>query len=112
MPPSPKAMQSEAKALNMLGLAMRAGQLTTGDDMVERDARAGRAAMVLLDAGASVRTQDKYRTLCERKGIPLYLLREDTLGRSIGKDNRMIAAVKKGPMAKQLMALLETAVNP
>lgn len=102
----------EKRVLGLLGLAMRAGQVTSGGDMVEREIRAGRAKFVLLDAGASQRTQERYEALCKGRGIPLYTLSADALGRSIGKDNRMVAVVKKGPLATQLATLLNEAVNP
>lgn len=100
-------MTNEARALNLLGLAMRAGQVISGDDMVEREVRAGRAELVLIDAGASHRTRDKYQTLCKGRDIPLHEVSADALGKSIGRDNRMIAAVRKGPLAKQMATLLQ-----
>lgn len=103
-------MNNESRALNLLGLAMRAGQVISGDDMAEREIRAGRAAIVLLDEGASARTRDKYEGLCQRKGITLFLLSEDSLGRSIGKDGRMVATLKKGPLARQMETLLTAAM--
>ena len=97
---------NETKMLNLLGLAMRAGQVTSGDDMSEREIRSGRAALVLLDAGASDRTRDKYVTLCQGRGIRLHEVSADALGRAIGKDGRIVAVVKKGPLAKQMATLL------
>lgn len=100
-------MTAEQRLLGLLGIAMRAGQVTSGDDMVEREARSGRAALVLLDADASDRTRDKYQSLCKGRGIPLHEVSAGALGKSIGKDNRMIVAVRKGPLAKQMATLLQ-----
>lgn len=96
----------EKRALGLLGLAMRAGQVISGDDMTERTVRGGHAALVLLDAGASARTRDKYESLCERRGVPLFIISEDALGQAIGKDGRMVAAMRRGPFTKQIEALL------
>ena len=96
----------EKRALSLLGLAMRAGQVTSGDGLTEREVRAGRAALVLLDAGVSAATRDKYVFLCASRGIRVYLVSADALGKAIGKENRMIAAVKKGPLADKMAALL------
>lgn len=103
----PCRMENEAKLLGLLGLAMRAGQVISGDDMAEREIRAGRAALALIDADASERTRDKYAALCKGRGIPLRQLSADALGRAIGRDNRRIAIVRKGPLAKQMATLLQ-----
>lgn len=80
--------------------------------MVEREIRAGRAALAFMDEAVSDRTRDRMTTLCQGRGIPLYELSADTLGRSIGKDNRMVAIVREGSLAKQLATLLHDAANP
>ncbi|MDL2318291.1 ribosomal L7Ae/L30e/S12e/Gadd45 family protein [Eubacteriales bacterium OttesenSCG-928-A19] len=105
-------MRNEHRLLGLLGLAMRAGQVVSGDDMAEREIRAGRAALALIDADASERTRDKYEALCKGRGIPLTELGADALGRSIGRDNRRIAVVRKGPLAKQMATLLQTGEQP
>lgn len=102
----------EHRALSLLGLAMRAGQVTSGDDLAEREIRAGRAALALLDEAASQRTRDKYRSLCIGKKIPLFEISADALGKSIGRENRMVAVMKKGPMANQVETLLSGRREP
>ncbi len=101
----------EAKALSLLGIAMRAGQVISGDDTVERAVRAGRVALVLLDAGASENTREKYHWACRAKALPLYEISADQLGRAIGKPGRRIAAVKRGSLAERVKALLDD-INP
>ncbi|MDR0896888.1 MAG: ribosomal L7Ae/L30e/S12e/Gadd45 family protein [Oscillospiraceae bacterium] len=96
----------EAAALALLGLAQRAGQVTSGDGLCEKEIRAGRAALALLDAGASENTREKYAALCGGRGIPLKILGADALGQAIGKGNRMIAVVKPGGLAKKMETLL------
>lgn len=98
----------EQRALNLLGLAMRAGQVISGDDMAERSIRAGRAMLVLIDEGASARTLGKYEALCNGKNIRLFQISADALGKSIGKDNRMVAVMTKGPLANQVATLLSS----
>ncbi len=102
----------ERAALNLLGLAMRAGQVKSGDDTVERAVRAGRARLVLLDAGASENTRGKYRAMCAAKAIPLREVRADLLGQAIGKPERMVAAMEKGTLADKVEALLTIAATP
>lgn len=76
---------------NAIGLAMKAGRLKTGDYAAEQTLRAGRAKLILLDETAAENTREKYRTLCESRGVETLRVRE--LGRWIGKPGRMIAAV-------------------
>ena len=47
------------RADGLLGLASRAGQITLGADLALREIKGGRAAAVLLDAGASDGTRKK-----------------------------------------------------
>lgn len=105
-------MTREARALGLLGLAQRAGQVVSGGDMVERAARAGQVALVLIDADASERTRDKFSALCKGRGIPLHNVSPDNLGRAIGRDGRMIAAVRKGSLANQMATLFEEGEGP
>lgn len=99
-------LSNEKAALNLLGLAMRAGQVVSGDDMCEREVRAGKIAIVLMDEEVSVNTRKKYTSLCGERKVPRYEISADALGNAIGKPNRMIAAVRKGSLAKKLGALL------
>jgi len=96
----------EARALSLLGLAMRAGQVVSGDDMTEKVVRAGRAGLVLMDQGASANTKDKYESMCRFRGVSLMETGEESLGRAIGKPGRMVAAVLKGPFSEKVAALL------
>ena len=76
---------------NAVGLAMKAGRLKSGDSTVEKLVRAEQTKLVLLDAGASENTREKYRAMCQNHGAELIPVAE--LGRWIGKPGRMIAAV-------------------
>jgi len=99
-------MKNEQRALSLLGIAMRAGRVTSGDGMCEREVRAGRAALVLLDAGSSANTHDKYAAMCAHHGTPLVIVSADALGRAIGKEGRMVAALPKGTFAEKIWTLL------
>jgi len=90
----------------MLGLAVRAGRVTSGESLCEREIRAGRAALALMDAGVSPGTRGKYAALCKAKGVPLYEISVDSLGKAIGKPNRMVAVMAKGPLQDKVESLL------
>ena len=89
-----------------LGLAMRAGQVVSGDFAVEKLLRAEGAALVLLDAGASDNARKKASDACAHRGIPLAILEAGLLGQAIGKPGRIVAAVKTGEMGTVLCQLV------
>ncbi|MBR4039777.1 MAG: ribosomal L7Ae/L30e/S12e/Gadd45 family protein [Clostridia bacterium] len=101
-------MSIERDALySMLGIAMRAGVLTLGSDGVLGAIAAGKAALVLLDAGASDNTKKKFRDSCAYYGCELVETAQDRLGLAIGKPGRMCAAVAKGPLGDKLHKLAQ-----
>ena len=96
----------EGRALSVLGLAARAGQVVSGDSLCEKEIRAGRAGLALLDAGVSENTRGKYTALCAARAITLREISADALGKAIGKTNRMVVVVSRGPLAEKVASLL------
>ena len=90
----------------LLGLCARSGQITLGADLALREIKAGRAALVLLDAGASEGTRKKISDACAFRSVPLHMLPEGELSLACGKEDRMAAAVKEGKLCRRLMELL------
>ena len=89
----------------MLGLAMRAGQLTFGEDGVRKAIAGGSAKLVLLDAGASDNTKKRMRDSAAFYGVTLYETAADRLGFAVGKPGRMSAAVAAGPLCDKIAQL-------
>ena len=87
---------------SMLGIAMRAGQLSFGEDGVRKAIASGSAALVLLDAGASDNTRKRMRDSCAYYGVPLLETQAGRLGGAVGKPGRMSAAVAGGPRCARL----------
>ena len=90
---------------SMLGLAMRAGQLSFGEDGVRKAIASGAAALVLLDAGASDNTKKRMRDSCAYYGVPLMETAAGRLGEAVGRPGRRSAAVARGPLCEKLAAL-------
>ncbi len=90
----------------LLGLCSRSGQITLGADLALREIKAGRVGLALLDAGASEGTKKKISDACAYRGVPLRMLPEGEISRACGKEARMAAAVKKGPLCQRLLELL------
>ena len=85
----------------MLGLAMRAGQLTFGEDGVRKAIAGGSAKLVLLDAGASENTKKMFKNMCDFYKVPAYFYgTKEGLGHFMGKEFRASMAVTDEGLAK------------
>lgn len=96
----------------MLGLASRAGQITLGAELVLNQIRAGAAALVLLDEGASEGTKKKIADACAYRDVEMHILPMGMLARACGRADRMAGALKKGPMCRRLQELLTLSGKP
>lgn len=82
------------KALSALGMAMRAGKLATGDEIVLKAVRAGKAKLVIIAGDASDNTKKKFKDKCTSYDVPLMEVYDRvSLGRAIGKAERVVLAV-------------------
>jgi len=110
LPHSPRDLRRSAlgNAWGWIGLCARAGQAFSGESGCEQAVRAGQAALVLLDGGASPNLHKKFADACAFRQIALYVLEAGRLGQAIGKPERMVVAVKAGAMADRLRALLDS----
>ena len=97
----------ENQVINFLGLCMRAGRITSGQEACVDLARQEQAAIVLMDAGASENTRKRLMDACHSHNTPLYELSEGSLGHAIGKNGRMVVALKADGMAQKLLTLLK-----
>ena len=88
-----------------LGFAMRAGKCISGDFVCEKAVKGKTALAVVMDEGVADATRERYAGMCERAGIPCVLVED--LGRAIGKDNRMIAAVTDVGFARMIREAME-----
>ncbi|MFF2888118.1 L7Ae/L30e/S12e/Gadd45 family ribosomal protein [Paenibacillus sp. NPDC057967] len=91
------------KVLSQLGMAMRAGKLITGDEIVLKAVRAGKAHLVILAGDASDNTKKKFRDKCGTYGIQLAeAFDREQLGRAIGKPERVVLAVTDMQFGKMI----------
>lgn len=87
-------MTSKEKKLNLLGLANRAGKITTGEDLVIKSMQHGKAKIVFVASDASSATIDKFDKKCFFYKVPCILdFDTDELSRAIGKPMRKIIAL-------------------
>lgn len=99
-------MEPEAGLAGILGLAFRAGQLTPGAEMGLKLIRDGKAAMALLDPGASANTIKKVTDACHYRNVAVFTLRPGMLGRACGRAGMAAAAMKHGNLAQKAGKIL------
>ena len=94
---------AQNKVYSMLGLAMKAGRIASGEFSVERAVKTGAAFLVIVSEGASENTKKQFRNMCSYYKVPLYFLGEkEELGRAVGKEFRASLAVLDEGFAKAI----------
>ncbi|MGX6979409.1 YlxQ-related RNA-binding protein [Vagococcus elongatus] len=101
-------MNNREKALNLLGMATRAGKIVSGEGLVLQDIRARKVQLVLLAEDASANTRKKLTDKCSHYQIPCYSLFTQTeISQAIGK-TRMVCGVKDKGFAEKLRELISS----
>ncbi len=101
----------EAKALNYLSLARKAGLAELGEEPVGDASRAGKAYVIAVAGDASEHTWRRakaYAAGTEQQCVRLPFSKEE-LGRSVGRESLAIAAVTDAPLA---LALVQSLPEP
>lgn len=95
------------KALSALGMAMRAGKVITGDEIVFKAVRAGKAKLVIIAGDASDNTKKKFSDKCKSYGVKRFEVYDrESLGRAIGKADRVVLAITDVQFAKMIVGHL------
>jgi ribosomal protein L7Ae-like RNA K-turn-binding protein len=91
------------KKLNMLGLAMKAGKVSSGEEMVLESVKAGKAHLVIIAADASDNTKKLFHDKCGYYDVPVIEYGTKTeLGWAIGKAERSSIAIEDKGIAEVL----------
>ncbi|MGE8204043.1 YlxQ family RNA-binding protein [Heyndrickxia sp. NPDC080065] len=98
---------TESKALSLLGLANRARKVISGEELVVKEIKNGRAKLVLLSKDASENTAKKIQDKCQFYQVPIkWISNRELLGTAIGKESRVVVAIMDLGFAKKLEILL------
>lgn len=85
------------KILNIFGLAMKAGLLVSGDDMVIDAMQKNKAQIVFLGNDCSTNTLEKFQKKCFYYNIELNtIFTSEELSHSIGKTRMVLAITDSG----------------
>ncbi|KRN58763.1 L7Ae/L30e/S12e/Gadd45 family ribosomal protein [Limosilactobacillus secaliphilus] len=90
-------MNNETKILNLLGLAQRARQLVTGEDMVIKALRQQKIKFVFLSNDSGKAVAKKMKDQCLYYHVPLYVgFDKEQLSQAIGRSRTVIGVTQAG----------------
>lgn len=91
------------KIFSLIGLAMKAGKIKSGEFATEQAVKAGQAHMVIVSEAASDNTKKKFGNMCLYYEVPIYYYgSKEELGGCIGKEFRASLAVMDENFAKAI----------
>jgi ribosomal protein L7Ae-like RNA K-turn-binding protein len=91
------------KVYGMIGMAMKAGRVASGEFATEKAVKSGKAALVIVAEAASENTKKKFRNMCDYYEVPIrFLGQKEELGHAIGKEFRASLAVLDAGLAKAI----------
>lgn len=92
------------KTLSMLSIAAKAGKVVSGGFLTEKALQEQKANLVIIADDASDNTKKKFTNKCEFYKVPYYISDNSfLLGKSIGKEERVVLAVTDAGLAKQII---------
>ena len=95
------------KILSMISIAAKAGKVASGEYSVDHEGKAGNAKLVILAEDASKRTIKSVSDMCEYYHIEYKIYgTKDSLGKTIGKENRSQLAILDEGLAGSILNLI------
>jgi ribosomal protein L7Ae-like RNA K-turn-binding protein len=100
---------NEHAILSLLGLAQKAGKISSGELSVEKSVKSGKAKLMIIASDSSDATKKKYRDMSQYYQVPLYeVFTKQQLGSCIGKEYRAaLTIVEQGFSNAIIKALLQ-----
>lgn len=91
------------RALSLLSLCQRSGNMATGESVVENALQKNKAFLVIIPEDASDNTKKKFINKCKYYNIPIIITStKEELSSAIGKYNRSSFAVINESFAESL----------
>lgn len=96
------------KIHSLLGLAMRAGKLVSGEDATMLDLKKGKLNLIIVAGDASNNTKKLFNDKSSyRKVNCVELSTKSDLGISIGKDSRAVIGIKDIGFTNKIIQLMD-----
>lgn len=100
----------QSKTLSLVGLAMKAGKVASGEFSTEKAVKEGQACLVLVSEEASANTKKKFQNMCTYYQVPIcFYGSKAELGSAIGKEFRASLAVMDAGLADAITKSLRSA---
>lgn len=94
---------AQNRVYGMIGMAMKAGKMASGEFATEKAVKSGKAALVIVSETASENTKKKFQNMCDYYKVPIYFFgKKEELGHAIGKEFRASLAVLDTGLAKAI----------
>ena len=88
-------MTNKEKILGVIGLAVRAGKLVSGMDIVLEEISSKKIKLVILATDTSAKSKENVKYVCTNNEIPVIEFSTiEELSKTIGKSNRAIIGIK------------------
>lgn len=95
------------KIYSMLGLAVRAGKIKSGEFATEQSVKAGKCYLCIVAEDASDNTRKKFNDMCTFYETPIIVFgTKDEMGHAMGKDIRATVAVCDEGFANNISKLV------
>ncbi len=100
---------SQNKILSLIGLAVKAGKVVSGEFLTEKAVKSRKAVLVVAADDASDLTKKKFRNMCGYYKVPIYFYGDkESLGHAMGKEFRASLAVLDRGFAQGIEKQLNT----
>ena len=101
-------INNKQKIYSYIGLAMRAGQVVSGDDTTLKELKKGKISLVIVADDASENTKKLFKDKSSyRKINQIYLSTKVELGLAIGKSPRAVIGIKDKSLASKITELMQ-----
>ena len=96
------------KALQMIGMAQRAGKIKSGEYMTESSVKDGSAVLVVVAGDSSDNTKKQFQNMCSYYEVPIrFYSNKEQLGHCIGKEFRASLAVTDEGLADKILEIID-----
>lgn len=103
----PKEM-TDNKIYSFIGLATKAGKITTGEESCERAIKNNKAKLVIVAEDASDNTKKSFKDGCTYRNVSIrFFGQKETLGKFAGKEKRAVAVISDTGFAKRLIEMID-----
>lgn len=100
-------MNKESKILGLIGIATKAGKVTSGSEAVKDLIEKNKVKLVIIANDASNKTTDNFKFICNKKQIPIAIFGTiELLSKAIGKPNKAIISITDNNFSEEIYKII------